>query len=156
MTAGTLTFWVRCAQGQRSAAKSRGLFSVAKTRLAAAALTGVNLKPQILHISLWSLPRLRTPASILGLALRRAGFRQLRCGGHPSRFYIDRFGRLGDHHTPMECPPIDFISRLQIGRQQAVLPLQALDHRAHIVASLHDVMVRQQWLRRGKLASRDL
>jgi hypothetical protein len=43
----------------------------------------------------------------------------------------------------MECPPIDFIGRLQIGRQQAVLSLQAIDHRPHIVASLHDVMVRQ-------------
>ena len=43
--------------------------------------------------------------------------------------HLDKFERLGN--------------RLQVGRQQAVLPSQALDHRAPIVASLHDVMVRQ-------------
>ena len=40
-------------------------------------------------------------------------------------------------------PADRFNSRLQIGSQQAVPPLQAIDHRPHIVASLHDVMVRQ-------------
>ena len=76
--------------------------------------------------------------------------RRVRCGGHLASFYIDWFGRLGDHHTLinhhtlMECPPIDFIGRLQIGRQQALLPLQALDHRAGNVASLNDAMVRQR------------
>ena len=58
-------------------------------------------------------------------------------------FYIDRFRRPDNHHTLMEGPPIDFIGRLQIGRQQAVLLLQAFDHRAHVVANLHDVMLRQ-------------
>jgi len=58
-------------------------------------------------------------------------------------FYIDRFGRLDNHHALIEGPPIDFIGRLQIGRQQAVLLLQALDHRAYVVANLHDVMLRQ-------------
>jgi hypothetical protein len=48
------------------------------------------------------------------------------------------------HHTLMlmEAPPIDSIGRLQIGCQQAVIPLQALNHRAHIVAILHGAMVR--------------
>ena len=56
----------------------------------------------------------------------------------------------------MEAPPIDSIGRLQIGCQQAVIPLQALDHRALIVASLHDVLRyvwrdgAPSWLRRGK------
>ena len=39
-----------------------------------------------------------------------------------------RVGRLADRHTLMEGPPIDFVGRLQIGCQQAVLPLQGLDH----------------------------
>jgi len=73
-----------------------------------------------------------------GLPRRPSPFRQLRCRGHLVSFYIDGFGRLGNHHTLMKSPPIDFIARLQIGRQQAVPPLQALDHRAHVVVSLHD------------------
>jgi hypothetical protein len=63
--------------------------------------------------------------------------------GTPKDEWRCHFGRLDDHDTLMECLPIDFISRLQIGSQQAVLPLQAIDHRPHIVASLHDVMVPQ-------------
>jgi hypothetical protein len=58
--------------------------------------------------------------------------------------YRLHFGRLGGHGTLMEYLPIDFISRLQIGRQQAVLPLLALDHPAHVLAIPHEVMVRQR------------
>jgi hypothetical protein len=43
----------------------------------------------------------------------------------------------------MKGPPIDPIGRLQIGRQQAVVSLHALDHHV-VVASLDDVMVRQR------------
>jgi hypothetical protein len=59
------------------------------------------------------------------------------------RFYIDRFRRRSDHRALMKGPPIDPIGRLQLGRQQAVVSLQAPDHHA-VVASLHDVMVRQR------------
>jgi hypothetical protein len=82
---------------------------------------------------------------------RRRHFRQLRFGRTVMRFYIDRFGRFSDHHWLMECPPIDFVGRLQIGREQAVFPLQALDHRAHVVASPHDAMVRLRCLRQSKV-----
>jgi hypothetical protein len=56
-----------------------------------------------------------------------------------------RLGRLANQHALMEGARQSILSvRLQIGRQQAVVLLQALDHRAHVVANLHDVMVRQR------------
>jgi hypothetical protein len=60
------------------------------------------------------------------------------------RFYIGRIRCLTDHDALMEGPPIDLIGRLQIGRLQAVVLLQSFDYRAHVVANLHDVMVRQR------------
>jgi hypothetical protein len=50
----------------------------------------------------------------------------------------------------MESPTIEFVSGFEESRQKALTPLQARDHRAHVVAILHDVMVYRAWLRRGK------
>jgi hypothetical protein len=68
-------------------------------------------------------------------------FGQLWFSGSRLRFYIDRFRRAGV--VLMTGLPIDPIGRLQIGCQQAVVSLQALDDHA-VVASLHSVMVRQR------------
>jgi hypothetical protein len=63
--------------------------------------------------------------------------------GRPMRFEIDGFGCLADRHRLMESPAIDFVGRLQECRKKGLLLLEALDHRAHVVATLHDLILGQ-------------
>jgi hypothetical protein len=55
---------------------------------------------------------------------------------------LDGLGCPADRRVPMESLPS--VGRRQKGGQEGVVFSQALDHRAHIVAILHDVMVRQR------------